>query len=575
VFGSILLLEVVMSSSFCPNARCKPPLIRPLATAAAASLTLLTAPVNAQVSADPTFGIGGARFASTGQWQHAAIQPDGSVVVVGTRGRDFLVARFLADGTPDASFGSGGATTVDFAGRFDIARAVFVKPDGRILVAGTSMGELTRPLFNGLPAPGRYDDVGLVRLLPNGAVDPTFGINGRVLADFSAGFSDQAIHVYALPTGDIRVVGSVQAEIQRRWAVDLAVFGFTSGGAVDPAFGNGGAALVDVGAPVGTFRSVIAADAAVVGSSLLIAGTYGGAPLQGMPGTQALAIARVDAVTGAQDLQFGVAGVRLVGFAPPPGSAPGDAQTINANTLAPQPDGSVIVGGFGEVFIAADDITDGVPRPFAVRLSASGQLDPAFSAFPNGRGGGLAGGAVFGVAGGNTVVQIGGRLYPVGASGALGAAYGPLMPSIRRFVAQGTRLLGLGTAGPEYVIGTETSLSRYAIDGSIAPPAPPAQVGFQLPPRAPGSFFVSSIGSTSARFTWADLSSNEQSFELELSISPWFTNPVRIALPPNTTAFTDAGLQRSTTYHYRLSAVNPAGASPVPTGPLTVTTRRR
>jgi hypothetical protein len=179
---------------------------------------------------------------------------------------------------------------------------------------------------------------------------------------------------------------------------------------------------------------------------------------------------------------------------------------------------------------------------------------------------------VFGVAGGNTVVQIGGRLYPVGASGALGVAYGPLVPATRRFVAQGTRLLGLGTAGPEYVIGTETSLSRYAIDGSIAPPA---QVGFQLPPRAPGSFFVSSIGSTSARFTWADLSSNEQSFELERSISPWFTNRVRIALPPNTTAFTDAGLQRSTTYHYRLSAVNPAGASPVPTGPLTVTTRRR
>src|SRR6185436_3846025 len=52
-----------------------------------------------------------------------AIQPDGKIVVAGHsitgRTADFMVARFNANGTPDASFGFGGSNVIDFLGDTD------------------------------------------------------------------------------------------------------------------------------------------------------------------------------------------------------------------------------------------------------------------------------------------------------------------------------------------------------------------------------------------------------------------------------------------------------------------------
>jgi uncharacterized delta-60 repeat protein len=68
-----------------------------------------------------------------------ALAPDGRIVVAGqvawTTGLTFGVARLLADGTPDASFGLGGFTAIDW-GRYARATAVAVQGDGRIVTAG-------------------------------------------------------------------------------------------------------------------------------------------------------------------------------------------------------------------------------------------------------------------------------------------------------------------------------------------------------------------------------------------------------------------------------------------------------
>jgi uncharacterized delta-60 repeat protein len=49
---------------------------------------------------------------------------------------DFALARFNADGSIDETFGSGGVVTTDFGSNSDYARDVVIQTDGKIIVAG-------------------------------------------------------------------------------------------------------------------------------------------------------------------------------------------------------------------------------------------------------------------------------------------------------------------------------------------------------------------------------------------------------------------------------------------------------
>ncbi len=68
--------------------------------------------------------------------QDVAIQADGKIVVVGLAHTDFGVARFNADGSLDNDFGEFGRVTTDFDGDFDEAEAVAIQTDGKIVVGG-------------------------------------------------------------------------------------------------------------------------------------------------------------------------------------------------------------------------------------------------------------------------------------------------------------------------------------------------------------------------------------------------------------------------------------------------------
>ena len=69
-----------------------------------------------------------------------ALQPDGKIVVAGycSNGAnlDFCLARYLANGTLDTSFGSTGKVITPIAGGNDVANSVALQPDGKIVVAG-------------------------------------------------------------------------------------------------------------------------------------------------------------------------------------------------------------------------------------------------------------------------------------------------------------------------------------------------------------------------------------------------------------------------------------------------------
>jgi uncharacterized delta-60 repeat protein len=112
---------------------------------------------------------------------------------------DFALARYLPNGTLDASFSGDGTVLTNFGGEsFDVAAALALQPDGKIVVAGQS------------DASGSYD-FALARYLPNGTLDATFGSDGTVLNNFS-GDSFDAARALALQPRDGRLVVASPAD---------------------------------------------------------------------------------------------------------------------------------------------------------------------------------------------------------------------------------------------------------------------------------------------------------------------------------------------------------------------------
>jgi uncharacterized delta-60 repeat protein len=130
---------------------------------------------------DTTFGDGGIanHIVLPGVTESYQVTTQGDSYILAGYGRgadseekvDLVVYRFLADGSWDETFGTGGVTRVDLAGEDDRARNVAILPDGNILAVGS--GKLDA------------DDVDamVVMLDPDGALVETFGDGGHVLVD--------------------------------------------------------------------------------------------------------------------------------------------------------------------------------------------------------------------------------------------------------------------------------------------------------------------------------------------------------------------------------------------------------
>ncbi len=169
--------------------------------------------------------------------------PDDKLLVVGSNGHDFVVARYDASGVLDSSFGTNGVTILDFNNHADFASAVALSYDGtKILVAGTtSFG--TRPLPN--------SDFALARLNADGTPDTSFSQDGKVTLDFN-GRADRTTAVRGWYPDKILVGGSVE---QNPPGIPCAPdcnqdFGFalfSSDGSLDLGFGNGGKVQNDFG----------------------------------------------------------------------------------------------------------------------------------------------------------------------------------------------------------------------------------------------------------------------------------------------------------------------------------------
>lgn len=190
---------------------------------------------NPDGSLDTTFGNGGT--VTTDFLGHeddvysVLIQPDGKIIAVGSANSpfdyyDFAIARYLANGSLDTTFGTGGKVRTDFGNNdLDIANAAALQPDGKIVAAGTTMFDF-----------GVQQQFALTRSNSDGTLDKTFGTGGRLLIDFGS-FAQSANAVLIQPDGKIITVGYPNTEDENS---DFLLARCNPNGSLDPGFGVGG-----------------------------------------------------------------------------------------------------------------------------------------------------------------------------------------------------------------------------------------------------------------------------------------------------------------------------------------------
>jgi uncharacterized delta-60 repeat protein len=210
---------------------------------------------NSNGSLDPAFGSNGkvtTDFGSDDTASSVTIQSDGKIVVAGSSRKtgnspdDFALARYNSNGILDTTFDGDGKVTTDF-GSDDTASSLAIQSDGKIVVAGQSLGSI------------QYD-FALARYNSNGSLDTTFGSDGKVTTDFSGDF-DGAYSVAIQSDGKIVVAGgSTNSSVH-----NFALARYDSNGGLDTTFDGDGKVTTDFGGDdEGAFSVAIQSDGKIV-----------------------------------------------------------------------------------------------------------------------------------------------------------------------------------------------------------------------------------------------------------------------------------------------------------------------
>lgn len=164
------------------------------------------------------------------------IKPDGKIVVAGESDGNLALFCYNSDGSLDSNFGTGGLVTTDF-GSHATGLSLAIEPDGKIVVAGES-----------------NDNFALARYNSDGSLDSSFGTGGLVSTDF--GDREIGRSVAIKPDGKI-VVAGVSGD-------DFAIASYNNDGSLDSSFGSEGRVITDFGGDE-TGRSVaIGSDGKIV-----------------------------------------------------------------------------------------------------------------------------------------------------------------------------------------------------------------------------------------------------------------------------------------------------------------------
>lgn len=292
---------------------------------------------------DTTFGnagkvmtqVGTAANGNNDQALAVAVQADGKIVVAGRSkqagGDDFVLVRYNADGTLDAGFGTGGKVLTDFGGDTDVARAILIQGDGKIVVGGDATMATT-----GL-------DFALARYNADGSLDAGFGSGGKVTTALKSGTGTDSVRALAIQPvqGEARIL-AVGGE------GDFLAARYSAAGQLDAGFANAGKLVGVFGGNIG-------------GAYAVTVLPDGRAVLAGHDNND-FALAQLT-LAGALDASFGTGGrVRR----------PVTANWDQATAVVRQADGKLVVGGWA--YSGNSSAGDFV----AMRLAADGSADTTF-----------------------------------------------------------------------------------------------------------------------------------------------------------------------------------------------------
>ena len=225
----------------------------------------------------------------------------------------------------------------------DIARAVSIQRDGKIVVAGyVSDSQLN---YNVLSP--NYD-FALVRYQSNGSPDTNFGSGGKVITDIGANRHDDARGLGIQTDGKIVVAGwSIDNPGSGSPNNDFALVRYDQNGVLDAGFGIAGKVISDLGSPADEANALaIQSDGKIV-----VAGGVQGADF---------AVARYD-TSGILDMGFGNNGVAIT---------PVGGNRDFATAVKIQTDGKILIAGISE--------TGGNVDFALVRHDQDGSLDANF-----------------------------------------------------------------------------------------------------------------------------------------------------------------------------------------------------
>ncbi len=276
------------------------------------------------------------------------VQPDGKIVAAG-RGNidddsfpdprvniDVLLARYMPDGSLDSSFGENGKVTTDFR-LFEYGNAVALQPDGKIVVGGKT-GPSALGIFNFL----------LLRYMPDGRLDASFGDGGRVVTDLNGSNHDVITSIAIQSDGKI-VAGGSSTFVGGYTIVDFALARYNANGSLDASFGNNGIVITDIDPNGDAINSIALQD----DEKIIAAGIRD----VRLPNTYKMAISRYNS-NGSLDKTFNNNGIVTIRF---------EEGASIATSVSLQKNRKIVIGGT-------------VAGSFGVaRLLEDGSLDSSFS----------------------------------------------------------------------------------------------------------------------------------------------------------------------------------------------------
>jgi uncharacterized delta-60 repeat protein len=295
---------------------------------------------NANGTLDATFNGSGAAAMLPGSAYAVVVLPNGKIMVAGHNGNvsnmDFQIRRYNSNGTLDTTFDTDGIVDTPVGPATDVAYAIAIQPDGKIVVSGRAD---SNPVF--------VTNYGIVRYNSDGSLDTSFDTDGIVICPGPGNSLTDSVAIQ--PDGKLVFARTLWNGSQYQ----VALLRYNSDGSLDSDFGVGGRTSMSVGQNVEFVSMALQKDGRIVVSASAYTSNAAGYDFY---------VLRYLG-DGSLDASFGDAGIAFT----PVGA--GSSFDI-PRAVALQANGKIVVGGKSQ---------NGSNNDFAVvRFNRNGTLDPKF-----------------------------------------------------------------------------------------------------------------------------------------------------------------------------------------------------